>query len=428
MALRAIPCDTISSMLPSFGDLMQQALAAEPSRALAKGECRDARGRRCNLCDASRVDYSREFPAKQTALSRFWRQHRLPDPTPEMAPAQQGRDYRFTSRRRFFMDGTKVQLALVELEEGRRLRPFSPLRCRLEPAVHGSIYDLLVSELNTTRYLRMRETLLHVVLKGLDDSLGVVLSLSDLNPQILRDANRLSKVLTRRFPKLTGVWLHRHSGGKGYALGSTAGAAGGGWRKLYGNDALRIEAPCGQLRFSPFCFTQAHAGMIEPLVRCAQELLPKADITGMLDLYCGYGLFALHLQCNYRQVLGLEGSFEAVRWAQDNARRHGMTRVRFRQADIQPDSLAAKLPAVPSTEDIILDPPRSGPSPGVIGVLAARRPKRVLQICCDIERIPLEHRDWANQGYRLAAARTLDMFPGVAAVETLLLFIPDSSS
>ena len=415
-------------MIPNFSNSMEQALAAEQPRSLAEGECRDARGRRCTLCYASRIDYDQEVRAKQIALRSFWVQHHLQEPAPELMPALQGRDYRFTSRRRCFMNHSTVQLALVEPEEGHGSRPFSPLRCRLEPTVHGSIYSLIRSELGSLRYPRLLETLLHVVIKGVDDSSGVVLSLAELNPPILRDANRISKVLTRRFPHITGVWIHRHSGGKGYALGSTAGTAGGTLRKLYGQDALRIETPSGQLRFSPLCFCQAHAGMIAPLIRFAMELLPKSDTFRMLDLYCGYGLFALHLQQNYRHVLGLEGSFEAVRWAQENAHRMRMARVHFRQVDIQLDSLAAAVPRASSTEDIVLDPPRSGPSPGVIRVLAARRPQRVLHICCDIERIPTERQAWADQGYRLAAARVLDMFPGVAAVETLLLFVPDISS
>lgn len=408
-----------------FAEMVQQLLAVEPPRPLADGECRDERGRRCGLCLASCVDYERELPAKQTALRSFWSLHRLPEPAPELIPGQPGRDCRFTSRRRCFADDSRLQLAMVELEEGRGLRPFSPLRCRLEPAVHGSIYGLLGMEMRSTRYPRLREALLHVVLKGLDDSPGVVFSLAGLDPHILREANRLSKVLTRRFPMLAGIWIHRHSGGKGYALGSAAGASGANLRKLYGRDELRIESPCGSLRFSPLCFTQVHTGMIGPLIRGAEELLPKSESGRLLDLYCGYGLFALCLRHNYRQVMGLEASMDSVRWAQENARRLRLERIQFRRLDIQPESLAAALPATLPMEDILLDPPRSGPSSGVIPLLAARRPRRVLHICCDIERIPIEMRQWADQGYRLAAAKALDMFPGVPAVESLLLFLPD---
>jgi tRNA/tmRNA/rRNA uracil-C5-methylase (TrmA/RlmC/RlmD family) len=408
-----------------FAENVQQLLAVEPPRPLAEGECRDERSRRCGLCLASQVDYERELTAKQTALLSFWSLHRLPEPAPKLIPGQPGRDYRFTSRRRCFMEDSGLQLAMVELEEGRRLRPFSPLWCRLEPAMHRSIYGLLGKEMRGTRYPRLREALLHVVLKGLDDSPGVVFSLAGLDPHILREANRLSKVLTRRFPMLTGVWIHRHSGGKGYALGSAAGASGGNLRKLYGRDELRIESPCGSLRFSPLCFSQVHPGMIGPLLRSAEELLPKSESARLLDLYCGYGLFALNLHRGYRQVLGLEGSMDSVRWAQENARRLRLAQLHFRRLDIQPESLAATLPMATPTEDLILDPPRPGPSPGVIPVLAARRPRRVLHICCDIERIPIEMRQWADQGYRLAAARALDMFPGVPAVESLLLFLPD---
>ena len=72
-------------------------------------------------------------------------------------------------------------------------------------------------------------------------------------------------------------------------------------------------------------------------------------------------------------------------------------------------------------EIAVMDPPRQGTDPGVIEALAKRRPARIVHIFCGTDRIPVELRTWAKNGYRVASAVPLDLFPGSANLETLIL-------
>src|SRR5690606_2496604 len=76
-------------------------------------------------------------------------------------------------------------------------------------------------------------------------------------------------------------------------------------------------------------------------------------------------------------------------------------------------------------EIILLDPPRQGTAPGVIPLLAERRPRRVAYLFCDMNTMPLEINKWRKQGYMVAKAMPFDMFPGTNNLETMVVLIPD---
>ena len=86
--------------------------------------------------------------------------------------------------------------------------------------------------------------------------------------------------------------------------------------------------------------------------------------------------------------------------------------------------LGTRVPAPRAPEVLLLDPPRQGTEPGVIDVLAARHPERVVHICCGTDEIPREVASWSRAGYRLERAVPMDLFAGTANLETLLLLLP----
>jgi len=70
---------------------------------------------------------------------------------------------------------------------------------------------------------------------------------------------------------------------------------------------------------------------------------------------------------------------------------------------------------------VLLDPPRKGTAPGVIEAIASKHPERVLHIFCNIELIADDLKCWLSCGYRPTAAVPIDMFPGTASMEILVL-------
>ena len=75
-------------------------------------------------------------------------------------------------------------------------------------------------------------------------------------------------------------------------------------------------------------------------------------------------------------------------------------------------------------EVMLLDPPRQGTLPGVIASLARRKPKKVLHIFCGVDQIPPSLKEWQANGYQARRVAPLDMFPGSANLEILVLLEP----
>jgi len=83
--------------------------------------------------------------------------------------------------------------------------------------------------------------------------------------------------------------------------------------------------------------------------------------------------------------------------------------------------LEKTLPPPVSNEVILLDPPRQGTLPGVIAALARRRPQKALHIFCGVDQIPPSLKEWQAGGYQVRRIAPLDMFPGSANLEIMIL-------
>jgi tRNA/tmRNA/rRNA uracil-C5-methylase (TrmA/RlmC/RlmD family) len=157
------------------------------------------------------------------------------------------------------------------------------------------------------------------------------------------------------------------------------------------------------------------------MVQTAADLLRPARDHRLLDLYSGYGLFALALAPSTGQVTGVESSPHSVAAAVANARARGITHARFHRDNVTGESIP-RWGGPPGPRDlVILDPPRGGTGTQVIEAVAARRPARILHIFCNTEVIGKELERWQRNGYTVTAAVPVDMFPGTAVVEIMVL-------
>jgi len=57
----------------------------------------------------------------------------------------------------------------------------------------------------------------------------------------------------------------------------------------------------------------------------------------------------------------------------------------------------------------------------VIAALARRKPKKALHIFCGVDQIPPSLREWQANGYQVRRVVPLDIFPGSANLEILIL-------
>ncbi|MDM8349422.1 23S rRNA (uracil(1939)-C(5))-methyltransferase RlmD [Pseudomonas sp. sp1636] len=185
--------------------------------------------------------------------------------------------------------------------------------------------------------------------------------------------------------------------------------------------SYRLDAWDVQLAYRPGDFVQVNAQVNAAMVAQALDwLAPQAD-ERVLDLFCGLGNFALPLARRTREVVAVEGVQAMVERAAHNAASNGIGNLHFFRADLS-NPLTETGWAQGGFAAVLLDPPRDGALQVVrqIGTLGA---KRLVYVSCNPATLARDSVELLAQGYRLAKAGILDMFPQTAHVEAMALFV-----
>lgn len=192
------------------------------------------------------------------------------------------------------------------------------------------------------------------------------------------------------------------------------------YRTLWGRDYL-TDTLCGlELRLSVPSFYQVNHDQAQ---RLYEKALEYAGLTGRelaVDLYCGAGTITQVLARRARHVIGGEIVPEAIRDAEESARRNGVENVEFLCGDAS--RLAAELRQRGLRPDVIcVDPPRKGLAPDVVEAAASMTPGRIVYVSCDPATLARDVARFAPLGYCPVRACAVDLFPGTAHVETVCL-------
>ncbi len=185
-----------------------------------------------------------------------------------------------------------------------------------------------------------------------------------------------------------------------------------GRQKTLWGQAFLEEGMCGlTFTVSPLSFFQVNPAQAEALYDLAVAMAGGGGL--VFDLYCGTGTLSLCLARCAGRVVGVEIVPEAVRDAEENARKNGLAdKAQFTCADAA--DFAARWDG-PRPDAVVVDPPRRGLDEALIGAILTLAPRRVVYVSCDPGTLA---RDIARlTGYRLARCAAVDMFPRTANVE-----------
>jgi 23S rRNA (uracil1939-C5)-methyltransferase len=176
-----------------------------------------------------------------------------------------------------------------------------------------------------------------------------------------------------------------------------------------------------ELRFKPMDFTQVNLDVNRILIDQAIRLLDPQPEDQFLDLFCGLGNFTLPIARRVAQVIGIEGDAALIARAEDNAKQNGIENVTFHRVDLSGD-LWHEPWMRESIDKVLVDPPRSG-AMAVMKQLRRIAPARILYISCNPATLARDAEHLVHQqGYRLASAGVMDMFPHTSHVESIALF------
>jgi len=176
-----------------------------------------------------------------------------------------------------------------------------------------------------------------------------------------------------------------------------------------------------EIEFRATDFVQVNAPVNRLMVAKAIELLQVTNTDRVLDLYCGIGNFSLPLARRAAAVLALEGEQLQVERGRFNATHNQIENCEFRTADL---SLVAGNESwlKEDWDKVLLDPARSG-AEAIIANMAKIDPARIVYVSCHPGTLARDAGVLVReQGYRLASAGIIDMFPHTGHVESIAVF------
>ena len=408
-AIRGETCDVLVMKVLKNAAFGKIAALAEPSPARRQPDC--PYYGRCGGCDFRHMSYEEELWAKrarvQDALTRIGGAEVTVE---EILGAEQPLHYRNKSIYPISPAGevgfyrarshqvVHVEHCLIQKPEADALaqavRDYIA-RFRVEPYNEATGRGLL-------RHLYVRTSC-----RG--ESLACLL----VNGSRLPHEQELVDMLRAAAPGVCGVVLGENTRRGNAILGDR-------YRTLWGRDYL-TDTLCGlELRLSVPSFYQVNHDQAQ---RLYEKALEYAGLTGRelaVDLYCGAGTITQVLARRARHVIGGEIVPEAIRDAEDSARRNGVDNVEFLCGDAS--RLAAELRQRGLRPDVIcVDPPRKGLAPDVVEAAASMRPGHIVYVSCDPATLARDVARFAPLGYCPVRACAVDLFPGTAHVETICL-------
>ncbi len=371
----------------------------------------------CGGCDFRHMDYAEELEAKrqrvQDALTRLGGSSVQVE---EILGAREPLHYRNKSQYPISPDG-RVGFyrarthQVVEMDECLIQRPEADAAAEAVRAYIRTYHVRGYDEKTGKGLLRH----LYVRTNTQGESLVCLL----VNGKKLPHEQELVALIRRYVPGAVGVVL-----GENTRRGNTI--LGQRYRTLWGEDVLR-DTLCGlQFRLSVPSFYQVNHDQAEVLYRRAVDY---ADLHGrelVLDLYCGAGTITQVMAQKAGKVIGAEIVPEAIEDAKVNATANGIANVEFFCGDAS--QIAAELAARQLRPDVIcVDPPRKGLAADVVEAAAGMQPQRIVYVSCDPATMGRDVKRFAALGYQVRRATAVDLFPGTANIESVVLLSRESA-
>lgn len=197
---------------------------------------------------------------------------------------------------------------------------------------------------------------------------------------------------------------------------------------LYGPGFIHEELGGYVFEVSAGSFFQTNTPQAERLYGVARDFAKPGPDDTVFDLYSGTGTIAIFLSRSVREVVGIESAESAIRDAERNAQKNGITNCRFVPGDLK-DRLTRDtgwMASYPMPRVIVIDPPRSGMHPKVVDEVGTLGVPRIVYVSCNPATQARDARLLGSKGYRLVRMQPVDMFPHTYHVENVALFERDA--
>ena len=192
-------------------------------------------------------------------------------------------------------------------------------------------------------------------------------------------------------------------------------------RVIYGESYIEDTIGGISFRISPQSFYQVNPEQTEKLYQTALSYAGLGGDEMVWDLYCGIGTISLFLAQKARKVCGVEIVPAAIKDAEDNAARNGITNTEFfcgKAEEVLPEQYEK---TGERADVIVVDPPRKGCDASLLSTMLVMAPERIVYVSCNPATLARDIKILTNGGYRFIKAQPVDMFAQTVHVETVCL-------
>lgn len=264
------------------------------------------------------LPYDRELAAKSEAWHGFWKKHKLYGRPGDVIASPRPRHYRTTTKRRVFFSHGKFRLRFSHRKDAT---PTTAMLCsELEPKEHDAIYQFVAGRINTPGFSVTAKHLTYVIIRGSYTEFSVLFNVDAINGAIVRNLKALAEKLRGLGPNIVSSFIFSDPTRSDYYLDNKQTTGAWKIKNLFGPDTLRLSVGNQTYRFDPVSFSQINESMLPVMLENAQRMCSTAPGGRLIDLYCGYGLFANYLGKNFSEVFAIDFDAASVDRGRDTAR------------------------------------------------------------------------------------------------------------
>lgn len=251
----------------------------------------------------------------------------------------------------------------------------------------------------------------HVLVKTARGT-GQVLVVLVTGTAAFKSKNDFCRALLERHPEITTIVQNVNDKFTSLVLGEKEFV-------LYGDGYITDDLLGKQFRISPKSFYQINYDVTRQLYSTVIEYASLKKDCRVIDAYSGVGTIGMILSDMAGTVLSVENNPDAVRDARMNAKRNGITNMRFICADAT-EFLKQMAKNSETADVVVMDPPRAGSTPAFIRSVCSLAPERVVYVSCNPETLARDVYLFMKLGYRVRKIQPFDMFPNTNHCEVVV--------
>jgi 23S rRNA (uracil1939-C5)-methyltransferase len=242
---------------------------------------------------------------------------------------------------------------------------------------------------------------------------GQIMVVLVLASPILPSKNNFVKALRQLHPEITTIIVNVNNKNTSMILGDKE-------QVIYGKGYIEDTLCEKVFHISPKSFYQVNPVQTEVLYKKAIDLAGLTGKETIIDAYCGIGTIGIIASDLANKVIGVELNVDAVKDANNNAKKNLITNIDFYNKDAG-EFMSQMAAQEQKAEVVFMDPPRAGSDEKFLTSLCTLAPEKVVYISCNPVTLARDLEFLVKKGYKAKRIIPVDMFPHTSHVESIIL-------